>query len=167
MTDNLAERYAPTVTERHTTVNGRTVRYLHEDYGNAHALRQADAAAALDDITNLDGAVMLNIKCRDRIVARVYRTTRPDDLDLVIAVSPPGTSINPDLHRINQETGRTGAERITFGDAFIVDPLRAPADRELEHSCKCNALHELDRRVILERIAMGQRTTTVGEVAVH
>jgi hypothetical protein len=167
MTDNLAERYAPTVTERHTIANGRTITYLHEDYGTAHALRQADAQAALDDITNLDGAVTLNIKCRDRIVARVYRTTRSDDLDLIIAVTPPGASITPDLHRINQETGRSGDQRITFSGALVVDPLRAPADRELEHSCKCNAVHELDRRMILERIAMGQRTATVGEIATH
>lgn len=161
---NLGVRYAPKITEQQTTVKGHPITYAHMDYGHAHALRQVDAESALNDITDLNGAVMLKVECRDRIIARVYRTKRADELDLIVAMTPPGKDIDSDLHNINADTGRTGDHRITYTDATVLDPLRAPDDRDLEHVCKCGQLHNLDRRMMLERVAMGQRVATVDEV---
>lgn len=162
MTESLSERYAPTVAEYERKVDGEIIRFRTEDYGQAHIRRQADAMAALEGGRT---PVVLSVECKDRVVARVHHTGRDDEMDLIIAIAPPGTAITPDLHRLNQASHRVGDERITYTKATVADPLRAGVDRDLEHPCQCGKIHELDRRKILERIAFGQRVTTVNEIA--
>lgn len=141
---------------------------MHADYGPAHVERQADAEAVLDAIrdqsTGLLAAsrVVLKVYCGGRELGRVYRSMEDGDLDLIVTVAAPRQS-PPDLQRINAELGRQGNDRITYAARPFFDPLRAPDDRDLEVSCKCG-MHVLDRRKILERIALGEHEVGVASV---
>ena len=151
------DRYAP---DEQVLPNGM----VSHSYGRAHALRQADAVAALEEIDYAQSRVVAVVECRDRVVASVYRTLREDDLDLVVLVHAP-KAVNPELHGINRELGRSGDDRIMYARDGVADPLRAPTDRDLEHTCRCGQVHEIDRYLLLERIAFGERTIPVASVS--
>ncbi len=142
------DRYAPRIIE---TAPGVYV----EEWGPAFVLRQQDAEEALAAIGRAASRVVLKVECRDRIVARVYRTMDDGDLDLIVSVEPP-ERIDGELARINRDMDRTGPARLTYAQTTVDDPLRADDERVLDYPCRCGRVHVLDRRFLLERVAMGE-----------
>lgn len=152
----MTSRYQPVTNRQVVVVDGREIEVWSEDFSATHAARQADAEAALEAIGHADSRVVLGVYCQGRQLARVFRTLADDELDLIVEVAPPRRQMTGDLKRVNAEQGRTGDERITYAGTVVVDPLRAPDDRDLEAVCKCGAqVHRLDRRALLEQVAMG------------
>lgn len=150
------DKYGPKLTEISPGV-------FVEEWGEADVRRQEDAAAALDAIGRAKSRVVLTVECRDRVVARVYRTIDPD-LDLVVSVEPP-ERIGRELRQINEEKGRTGEARISYAQTTVDDPLRASDERRLDYPCRCGRVHILDRERMLEAIGMGESVVDAGRVA--
>jgi hypothetical protein len=137
-------RYAP---DREVLPNG----VIAETYGRAHAARQADAQALLDEISWADSARVLTVRCgctkRTRL-ATVYRTVPP-----VIRIEPE-THADPELVDIREQTQDLGVE---YGRDTVLDILTAPDDRDLETRCwKCGR-YELDRDDIVGAYERGEK----------
>ncbi|MBU6151867.1 MAG: hypothetical protein KGR25_10480 [Chloroflexi bacterium] len=134
-----------------------------EDYGRAHARRQADAEQALSELADLDAATVLWVMDGDRAVAKVYRTKADGALRYVVQIQTSRRS-TPDLHGLNKRQGRLGAMRITTAGVVLCDPLDATEDRDLEVT-NSRGLLRLDRCRLLERIGFGQAKASIDEVA--
>lgn len=154
----MSDRYAP---DLDTLPNGVVV----ESYGRAHAARQADALALLDEIAWADSAVALVVWCSCRLtknrsrLARVYRTT-----PAVITIAPE-THTDADIRRIQSQVAPVPVKRDTrihYGTDIFADILHAPGDRELEARCRNCGRHELDRDAIIDAYAKGERELRVG-----
>ena len=136
-----------------------------EDYGRAHARRQADAEQALSELADLDAATVLWVMDGDRAAAKVYRTRQQSTLRFVVCMTPQ-RRLDPHLHRLNTDLGRKGSMRIEHVGASVCDPLDAPADRDLEVSTG-SAVVRLDRQKLLERIGLGQAKASLDEVTLN
>ena len=143
------DRYAP---DREILPSGVIV----ETYGNAHAARQADAQAALDEISWADSAVALTVRCTCRKgarLARVYRTAPP-----VIRIDLQ-THRDADLRQVQAQLApppMARDTRIEYADTVVVDILTAPEDRDLEARCVNCGRHDLDRHAIIDALRAGQ-----------
>lgn len=133
-----------------------------EDYGRAHARRQADAEQALAELTEPDASIVLWVMHGDRAAAKVYRTRHDGTLRYVVRMAPT-RRLDPHLHRLNTDLGRQGPMRIEHAGVAVCDPLDASDDRDLEVSTD-STLVRLDRRKLLERIGIGQAKASLDEV---
>lgn len=147
-------RYAP---DHQTLPNGVIV----ETYGTAHAARQADAQALLDEISWADSAVALTVRCTCRKgarLARVYRTAPP-----VIRIDLQ-THRDADLRQVQAQLAPPPLARdtrIEYAHTVVVDILTAPDDRDLWARCVTCGRHELDRDTIIEALRARKSKMTI------
>jgi hypothetical protein len=132
------------------------------NYGPAHTQRQADAQAALDELSDLDASVVLRIMDSRDAVATVYKTRQSDESRHVIWLRP-SRKITPDLHQLNEQLGREGAARIHHTGQATVDPLHAPDVRDLEVSTRRGVVR-LDRSKVQQLVDAGQTSVTLDDV---
>ncbi len=150
-------KYQPKITEGPNGV-------LVEHYGEAHALRQSDAEAALEDIEWAKTRIAMKVECGDRIIATVWHTLRRDECEFVVTVASATKRITPEIHALNIEMGRKGEDRAFYGKSTFCDPLGAPDDRDLEHSCACGMLHTLDPEKLRTELTAGAKVVQVSRV---
>lgn len=147
----MSDRYRPEVEE---LANG----VISLDYGRAHAARDEDARALLDEIAWAKSAIVLTVRCgeahdkkRPRL-ATVYRTSPP-----VIRIDRED-SVDPALVQLRAQAGNDGIE---YAGEVFVDILTAPDDRDLEVRCADHGRVELDRSAIVEAFDRGDRDLLV------
>ena len=130
------EKYLPAM---ETMPNG----VIYENYGPAHAARQADAETLLDEISWAGSAIAATVRCgctRRSKLAIVYRTA-----PAVIRIDPL-THKDPELIEIRRQADST---EIVYGTDVFLDILDAPDDRDLEARCRNCGRYELDRAQIV------------------
>ena len=140
----MSDRYAP---DLDTLPNGVVV----ESYGRAHAARQADALALLDEISWAGSAIVTKVRCacpRRSLLASVYRTN-----PAVIRIDPE-THRDPELVEIRRDAD---AVEIVYDSGKFADILHAPDDRDLEARCKDCGRHKLDRDDVIAAYESGER----------
>lgn len=131
------DRYAP---DREILPGG----VIAETYGRAHAARQEDAHALLDEISWARSAIATTVRCGCKQYARlavVYRTVPP------VVVIVPETHADPQLVELREQAGEP---EITYGDDVVADILTAPDDRDLEARCRECGRYEIDRYQLID-----------------
>lgn len=137
------DRYAP---DREILPHGVIV----ETYGNAHAARQADALALLDEISWADSAITTTVRCACKEFTRlavVYRTVPP------VVVIVPETHPDRQLKVVQAQLAPPPLSRdmrIEYGEDVVADILTATDDRDLYARCRQCGRYELDRAQLID-----------------